>query len=68
MSEAESNKNVEDFLASFDAEPFLIRINCILWADGIILHSESEEGLNELLGNMKDYSDLNHLKVNTDKT
>ena len=45
-----------------------LRINCILWADDIILLSESEEGLNKLLENLKNYSELNHLKVNTDKT
>ena len=44
------------------------KLNCILWADDIILLSESEEGLNILLGELKEYSDLNQLKVNTDKT
>ena len=45
-----------------------LRINCILWADDIILFSETEEGLNTLLSELKTYSDLNHLKINTDKT
>jgi hypothetical protein len=45
-----------------------LRINCILWADDIILFSESEDGLNTLLGELKIYSDVNQLKVNTDKT
>ena len=44
------------------------RINCILWADDIILLSETEEGLNKLLSQLKLYSDQNQLKVNTDKT
>ena len=43
-------------------------INCILWADDIILLSESEDGLNTLLADLKVYSDINQLKVNTDKT
>ena len=43
-------------------------INCLLWADDIILLSETEEGLNALLKELKSYSDLNQLKVNTDKT
>ena len=43
-------------------------INCILWADDIILLSESEAGLNTLLADLKTYSDTNQLKVNTDKT
>ena len=44
------------------------RLNCILWADDIILLSESEKGLNTLLEELKIYSDLNQLKINTDKT
>ena len=44
------------------------RLNCILWADDIILLAESEEGLNQLLGGLKTYTDKNELKVNTDKT
>ena len=43
-------------------------INCILWADDIILLSETEEGLQRLLHELKNYSDLNELKINTDKT
>ena len=45
-----------------------ICINCILWADDIILLSESEEGLNKLLSELKTYSDKNQLKVNIEKT
>ena len=44
------------------------RINCILWADDIILLSETENGLNKLLSELKAYSDLNRLKVNIEKT
>ena len=44
------------------------RINCILWADDIILLAESEEGLSKLLKGLKTYTDKNELKVNTDKT
>ena len=43
-------------------------INCILWADDIILLSETEDGLQHLLNELKNYSDLNELKINTDKT
>ena len=43
-------------------------INCILWADDIILLSETEEGLNQLLSELNKYSELNKLKINTDKT
>ena len=45
-----------------------LRINCILWADDIILLSETEDGLNTLLAELKIYSDINQLKVNTEKT
>ena len=44
------------------------RINCILWADDIILLSETENGLNKLLSELNVYSDLNRLTVNTEKT
>ena len=43
-------------------------INCILWADDIILLSQSEKGLNTLLKELQIYSTENQLKVNTDKT
>ena len=43
-------------------------INCILWADDIILLSDNEKGLSTLLSELKNYSDLNQLKINTDKT
>ena len=45
-----------------------IRINCILWADDIILLSETEEGLNTLLKELHAYSETNKLKINIDKT
>ena len=43
-------------------------INCILWADDIILLSDSEHGLSTLLTELNQYSELNQLKINTDKT
>ena len=45
-----------------------ININCILWADDIILLSDSEHGLSQLLTELNEYSDLNQLKINTNKT
>ena len=44
-----------------------IFINCILWADDIILLSDSEGGLTKLPGELETYSDMNPLKVHTDK-
>ena len=41
-------------------------INFILWADDIILLSDNKKGLSPLLSELKNYSDLNQLKINTD--
>ena len=42
--------------------------SCILWADDIIIMSESEAGLNKMLKIIDGYCSENELKVNTDKT
>ena len=44
------------------------KLNCLLWADDIILLSETEDGLNKLLDDLRNYSEQNHLKINTKKT
>ena len=43
-------------------------INCLLWADDIVLLSESEDGINRLLQDLHRYTEINQLKVNTEKT
>ena len=43
-------------------------ISCILWADDIILLSESEEGLQNMLTKISDYNRENSLEVNLDET
>ena len=42
--------------------------SCILWADDIIMMSESEIGLKNMLSVLGGYCKENELKVNTDKT
>ena len=45
-----------------------ISMNCILWADDIILLSESEEGLQNMLTKISHYNKQNSMEVNLDKT
>jgi len=42
--------------------------SCILWADDIVLLSESEEGLQCMLDNLSHYSRENGMDINTKKT
>ena len=44
------------------------KINCILWADDILILSETEEGLQKSLQNLHEYCNTNKLSVNMDKT
>ena len=43
-----------------------VKINCLLWADDIILLSETEEGLRSLLKDIDTYCKENGLNINTD--
>ena len=43
-------------------------INNLIWADDILLFSETEEGLQEMLHSLVTYCDTNELTINTDKT
>ena len=45
-----------------------MQLNYLLWVDDILLLAETEGGLNSLLNNLHDYSKINRLTVNTDKT
>ena len=45
-----------------------VKINCLLWADDIILLSETEEGLRSLLKDIDTYCKENGLNINIDKT
>ena len=44
------------------------RISCIIWADDIVLLSESEDGLQCMLNNLSRYSKENRMEINADKT
>ena len=43
-------------------------ISCLLWADDILILSDTEEGLQAKLDNLARYCKKNKLEVNTDKT
>ena len=43
-------------------------INCIIWADDLVILSESETGLFKLLKDLQTYSETNQLRINTKKT
>ena len=43
-------------------------ISCLMWADDILILSETEEGLQHKLDTLEEYSKLNKLTVNTKKT
>ena len=54
--------------ANQKANPESTHPNCLIWADDIILLSESEDGLNCMLKAMEEYCNENELLLNTDKT
>ena len=43
-------------------------VNLLIWADDLVLLSESEKGLNEMLKTLEEYCDENKLIINTEKT
>ena len=43
-------------------------LNSIIWADDLIILSESEEGLNKMLAELALYTEENSMTINTDKT
>ena len=43
-------------------------ISSLFWADDIVILSESETGLKEMLGALEEYTSQNKLEINTDKT
>ena len=43
-------------------------ISCIIWADDILLLSESENGLQNMLNNLSSYTKENGMKINPEKT
>ena len=43
-------------------------ISCIIWADDIVLLSETEEGLQCMLNHLSEYTKENGMSINTEKT
>ena len=43
-------------------------LSCILWADDLVMISESKEGLREMLHDLSDFSEESGLRINGDKT
>ena len=43
-------------------------ISCILWADDLIIFSKSENGLQNMISKLSNYTKQNGLNINTDKT
>ena len=53
-------------------EPAMIgtttKMSCILWADDLVMFSESKNGLTNMLNDLAEFSCKNGLKINSDKT
>ena len=58
------NKLCREIYVQLDENP---TINCLLWADDIVLLSESEGGLNTLLQDLQEYSETNDSEVDIKK-
>jgi hypothetical protein len=43
-------------------------LNSLIWADDLLILSETEKGLNNMLKNLMEYTDRNLMQVNLDKT
>ena len=44
------------------------KLSCLLWADDLVLISQSKEGLTKMLHDLSSFSTKNGLKINADKT
>ena len=64
--------DLPETLLSLDCHPAKLTnfkpLGCIAWADDLLLLSESEEGLQQMLHKLGNYASSNHLKINSDKT
>ena len=45
-----------------------LTMNSLIWADDLLMLSETENGLNTMLKNLKTYTEKNLMQVNLDKT
>ena len=67
------NKFMADLPLSLNQDSYVrldddSKMNCIIWADDLVLLSENEAGLEKLLEDLKTYSDKNKLEINVKKT
>ena len=64
--------DLPDFLNADKNDPVQItnqdKVGCIISADDLLLLSQSESGLNNMLDNLNGYSITNNIKINLDKT
>ena len=64
--------DLRNILELEDNEPSQILPNkpcsCLIWADDVLILSESEQALQNMLNNLHNFSEINGLKVNLDKT
>ena len=64
--------DLEDRLEKPESQPVEISpgepLGCLIWADDLLILSQTENGLNNMLKELKQYSEENGLKVNMDKT
>ena len=64
--------DLPDALNCGDTRPVQINnsltMNSLIWADDLLMLSETENGLNTMLKNLKTYTEKNLMQVNLDKT
>ena len=64
--------DLPEFLLSPTCQPAKLNdqkpLGCLVWADDLILLSESDEGLQNMLYNLGSYASINKLRINSDKT
>ena len=64
--------DIVDRFGTLECRPLKInnsdKISCLLWADDVILMSQSEEGLRNMLSALSSYVEENGMAINTKKT
>ena len=64
--------DIVDHFGTLECRPLKINdshnVSCLLWADDVILMSQSEEGLRNMLSALSSYVEENGMKINTKKT
>ena len=64
--------DLQENIEKTENNPVYINLNqplgCLIWADDLLILSETEKGLNNMLKELQKFSEDNGLKVNMDKT